>query len=57
MTLIKEYLKKYEHYSSIYGKNTILLMQVGAFYEVYGLLNKKTNMISGSNIKEFTSIC
>ena len=57
MTLIKEYLKKYEHYSSIYGKNTILLMQVGAFYEVYGLLNKKTNMISGSNIKEFTSLC
>lgn len=57
MTLINDYFKKYSHYSSIYGKNTILLMQVGAFYEVYGLLNKKTDTITGSNIKEFTRLC
>ena len=41
MSLIKSYFKKYDEYSNQYGKNTVLLMQVGAFYEMYGILNKK----------------
>jgi DNA mismatch repair protein MutS len=32
-------------------------MQVGAFFEVYGILDKKTNNISNSQILEFSRIC
>ena len=57
MALIKSYFNLYDKYTKQYGKNTILLMQVGAFYEVYGLLNKKTDTITRTNIKEFTGLC
>ncbi len=57
MSLIKSYFKKYDEYSNQYGKNTVLLMQVGAFYEMYGILNKKTDSISGSNIREICNLC
>ena len=32
-------------------------MQVGAFFEVYGLKNKDTDIISGSQIEDFSKIC
>ena len=55
MSLVKDYLSKTKYYKDIYGEKTIVLMQVGAFYEIYGL--KNNNIISGSNIEDFKSIC
>ena len=57
MSLIKEYFELTKHYTNEYGKNTILLMQVGSFFEVYGILNPDTKFISGSCIEDFSKIC
>jgi DNA mismatch repair protein MutS len=57
MALIKEYFHLTKKYQDEYGENTILLMQVGSFFEVYGKNNKKTNTISGSKISDFSQIC
>ena len=35
MALIKEYFNLTTQYQESYGANTILLMQVGSFFEVY----------------------
>jgi DNA mismatch repair protein MutS len=56
MSLIKEYFDLTNRYQTDYGANTILLMQVGSFFEVYGYLDKKTGAISGSNIEAFSKI-
>ena len=39
MTLIKEYLDLTKKFTEEYGECTIILMQNGAFFEVYGLKN------------------
>lgn len=39
MALIKEYFALADKYSQEYGNNTIVLLQVGAFFEVYGQLS------------------
>ena len=57
MALIKEYFDLTSKYSKEYGKNTLVLMQVGAFYEVYGLKNEKNMNIHGSLIMDFSKIC
>ena len=36
MALIKEYFALTEKYTTEYGSNTVVLLQVGAFFEVYG---------------------
>ena len=36
MALTQEYFKLSDQYQEEYGKNTILLMQVGSFFEMYG---------------------
>ena len=46
MSLIKEYFELTKKYQDEYGNNTILLMQVGSFFEVYGIYNEKTKVIS-----------
>ena len=40
MALVKDYFEKTIKYQSEYGKKTIVLMQVVAFFEVYGIENK-----------------
>jgi len=57
MALIKDYFEKTNQYISEYGDNTVVLMQVGAFFEVYGLQNKTTCDITGSRISAFSHIC
>jgi DNA mismatch repair protein MutS len=57
MALIKDYFEKTKLYSDEYGINSIVLMQVGAFYEVYGLKRLTDNSIYGSQIMEFSKIC
>jgi len=57
MTLLQEYLSLTKQYKEQYGENTIVLMQVGAFFEVYAISNKEENTITGSSITDFTKIC
>ena len=56
MSLIKEYFELTKKYQNDYGDQTLLLMQVGSFFEVYGYLDKKTGFLSGSNIEDFSRI-
>jgi DNA mismatch repair protein MutS len=56
MSFIKDYFTLTKQYIDEYGQNTILLMQCGAFFEVYGLKDKN-DAIYGSNITDFSRIC
>jgi DNA mismatch repair protein MutS len=56
-TLVHEYFELTTKYQSQYGKHTILLIQVGAFFEIYGLKDCKTGEIKGSQIQEVSQIC
>lgn len=54
--IFAEYFSLTKEYQEKYGKNTILLMQVGAFFEVYGLKTKEEQIIE-SEILNFSQIC
>ena len=56
MALIKEYFSLTEKYIAEYGERTIVLMQVGAFFEVYGLRHT-SGELRGSDIINFSRIC
>ncbi len=56
MTIIKEYISYTEKYTAEYGEKTLVLMQVGSFFEAYGLMDSDDN-IYGSKIEEFSRIC
>jgi DNA mismatch repair protein MutS len=56
MALVKEYFELTKRYQCEYGEKTILLMQVGSFFEVYGIINKETEVITGSRIVDFSQI-
>ena len=56
MALIKEFFDLTSKYQKEYGEKTILLMQVGSFFEVYGI-KEENGDITGSNIQTFSSIC
>ena len=57
MALIKDYFEKTDKYIEEYGKKTIVLMQVGAFFEVYGLKKELDQTIYRSAIEKFSKIC
>jgi len=57
MSLITEYFELTKKYQDEYGENTILLMQVGAFFEVYGIYDKENDTIISSKIIVFSQIC
>ena len=50
-----EYFQHTKNYKNLYGEKCIVLMQVGAFFEVYGVKTGDVN--SNSNISEFGDIC
>ena len=54
--IISEYIQLTQEYQQKYGNNTILLMQVGAFFEVYGLKDN-IGTIHKSEIVEFSKVC
>ena len=65
MALINDYIKKSYEYIELYGEKTVLLMQVGGFYEIYALNDNKSKLYEiiydvcdniGLNIAE-KSIC
>ena len=63
MALIKEYFALTEKYTAEYGVNTVVLLQVGAFFEVYGQLITPAGdggggtSCTGSRIDDFCLIC
>ncbi len=57
MALVKEYFELTKKYKNEYGKKTVVLMQVGAFFEVYGLEDKTNAKTFGSEINDFSRIC
>ena len=56
MALIKEFFELTKKYEEEYGSNTVFLIQVGSFFECYGLKDAN-DLIYGSNINEFARIC
>jgi DNA mismatch repair protein MutS len=65
MALIKEYFALTKKYMDEYGAKTVVLLQVGAFFEVYGQIitpaaeggGSGTVTCSGSRIDDFCLIC
>ena len=55
MTLIDDYLDEQQKFEKKYGKSTIVLMQVGHFYEAYAVDNEKENTNS-ENMKNLADI-
>ena len=55
MPIVEDYLKYTKQWKAEYGEKTIVLMQVGSFFEVYALKNEN-NELTGSNIEDFASI-
>ena len=55
MTIINDYLSYTERYQETYGDKTLVLMQVGSFFECYALVCKD-GTYHGSHIREFAEI-
>ena len=53
--IVSEYLKITNEYKEKYGPNTLLLMQVGAFFEIYDLKNDNDEKFS--NMKDICNLC
>jgi DNA mismatch repair protein MutS len=54
---VEEYFIRSEEYTQKYGPKTIILCQIGSFYEVYGYKHPEHTEIQGSLIEEFSHIC
>ena len=52
--ILKEYLKYHDENIQKYGKNTVVLMQVGSFYEIYSVQNESLNL--GADIYQIADI-
>ena len=52
-----EYIQLTEQYQAKYGTSCVVLLQVGAFFEVYGFRCPSTNAIQKTPIVEFSQIC
>jgi DNA mismatch repair protein MutS len=42
--ILKEYIQIYDKYKSKYGENTVVLMEVGSFFEIYAVINDEVNI-------------
>lgn len=51
-----EYFNQTKNYQKQYGVKTVVLMQVGAFFEVYGIKTTDNNLTE-SIIEEFANVC
>jgi DNA mismatch repair protein MutS len=55
-SLTDEYFRLSREYVNKYGNKTILLMQVGSFFECYSKADANNN-IADANMKEFCTVC
>lgn len=56
-SILIDYFKYTKIYQSKYGENTVVFMQVGAFFEVYSIKHPKTGFYEITKILEFTETC
>jgi len=56
ISIYEEYFNYVKQYQALYGKKTIVLLQVGAFFEVYGMKNAAGDYIENV-IEEFAECC
>jgi len=56
-SIYSEYFRYTDQYKLKYGKQTIVLMQVGAFFEVYGVKSLQCDDVTHSEIVQFADIC
>ena len=56
ISIYKEYFDSTIEYTKIYGDKTVVFMQVGSFYEMYGLKYMGSDEIKGSLIVEIADI-
>lgn len=56
MTIIDDYLAHQSQFEKKYGPNTIVLYEVGSFYEIYGLNNDKEVIGKPAEIAELLNI-
>ncbi len=52
-SVVSEYLKIFYEYSELYGDDTVVLMQVGSFYEMYGIDNDEEKV---GNVQEVSRL-
>ena len=52
-SVVSEYLKIFDEYSELYGDDTVVLMQVGSFYEMYGIDNDEEKV---GNVQEVSRL-
>ena len=57
MALINKYFSYTKDLIEKYGEKSVVMMQVGAFYEMYGLFDPVTNLITGSKSEEVCKLC
>ena len=43
-TILKEYIELHDKYKKKYGENTVVLMEVGSFFELYAVINDEVNI-------------
>ena len=46
-TLFQQYFSLQSHYEQKYGENTVVLMQIGKFYEIFSYPHPNTSKILG----------
>lgn len=56
-SIYTDYFTYTKEYVDMYGPKTVVLMQVGAFFEVYGVKDASTLDVLYSEIVEFAEIC
>ena len=54
--ILDEYLLYHDNFLNKYGKKTLVLMQVGSFYECYGIIRNKEEKWRGPNLAQISEI-
>jgi DNA mismatch repair protein MutS len=54
MSILEEYIEIDKKYKNIYGNETVVLMEVGDFFEIYGVQNEFENV--GANMHDISEI-
>ena len=55
-TIFDEYVSYQEEYTKIYGKETIVLMEVGSFFELYGIETREETIGKVTEIGQLLNI-
>ncbi|MBT4153596.1 MAG: DNA mismatch repair protein [Candidatus Magasanikbacteria bacterium] len=56
VSLVEVYLQLQQHYEGVFGENAIIIMEVGSFYEVYGVDNAEMKIGKPKEIAEVLNI-